>query len=63
MSNLDIPWPNCTRCGGSGMVPRYRAQDYYVEDSSPREVPVSTCPECGGIGQVAPKNENGRRPR
>lgn len=40
----------CPRCRGAGVVTTVKAEDYYVEDSSPREVPVATCPACGGTG-------------
>lgn len=61
MTNIEAPWPNCLRCQGSGVVAKYRAEDYHIEDASVREVPVATCSECGGLGQVAPKNERRAR--
>lgn len=40
----------CGRCHGAGVVSTATAEDYYVEDSTVREVPVSICPECLGTG-------------
>lgn len=52
------PWLNCLRCGGSGLVTIAGAGDYIVEDSSPRELPITTCERCGGVGQVRPKGSD-----